>query len=176
MDLIKKPAAVVILVAVLATGASAQPFPAHNDYSLAHAKASSSIVLPLLVTVGTIDQKGKVPALNKVAGAGVDNFDVALPLGVITHGQQYVVSMVTQNVKYSGKCTTSYAIEQSAGGSVSVVQSAFIKKDFKCQPGEVWVWFIETQKIPNITGQMTLVGTVQYGSNQASLNIPIVIE
>jgi hypothetical protein len=155
-------------------GSHADPFPAQNDFGHSD-KSPTAGVFPLLVSIGTTDPSGKVPVINGVKGADVSNIALAFPIGVLEHGKSYTVVMSTENGTFNGTCTDSYALVQSSGGSTSVLQSAKIHT-FKCGAGQVFLWVINTAKIPNAKGAITLVGTVSFGKSQASIKVPMVIE
>jgi hypothetical protein len=141
----------------------------------AHAQTAESAGYVTAVMAGDPDPNGKIPGLNAVPGAGVTNVDLAFPYAVLTHGQQYVVSVLTQNGTFNGTCTSSYEITQVQSGKVVKLQNAKINT-YKCGPGTVWVWVILTPAIPDAVGAAKLVGSVKFGTKTVSLSQPIYIQ
>lgn len=137
----------------------------------ATAAAAPPGVIANFVTAGTPDPKGRVPALNAVPGAGVDNVTMAMPLGVLQHGHVYTVMVTSQNNTFEGFCTDSYTLRQGT----TVLMSGKIKT-FACQPGTYWAWVANSRPIPNKPGLATLTGTVTYGGKTTTTTSTVLIK
>ena len=62
-------------------------------------------VMANFITAGNVDPKARVPALNAVPGAGVQNLSVALPVSVLLHGTAYQYLMSSENVTFKGRAS-----------------------------------------------------------------------
>ena len=133
------------------------------------AKPKDLGVLPTVIAAGAIDPNGKVPAINGVAGAGVDNLDLAFPQVVLVHGHFYTYAFGTQNTSYSGKCTWSFTLKQGS----TTLDSGTLEKNHACTPGSYYAWLLNGKAIPNSPGLATLTGTVSFGGNKASLSVTV---
>ena len=69
-------------------------------------------VIANFITAGTPDPRGRVPALDAVAGAGVQNIAIASPLALLQHGRVYTLILTSQNNTFGGVCADSYTLKQ----------------------------------------------------------------
>jgi len=157
----------------------------NNNYAAFGAGAIGSItsvkvvntsgVMPAFISAGAPDPNGKVPLFNGVAGAGVTNWDVSVPLTILTHGSSYVYNMTLQDVNFNGTCQASFTLTQVQFNKTVTLDSA---KDnaFACNPGGVWAWVFGGKAIPNFPGPATLTGTVTYGNQKASTTTTVVLQ
>src|ERR1700744_5976149 len=74
------------------------------------AAAAPPGVIANFITAGTPDPKGKVPVLNAIRGAGVENIALASPLGILQHGHIYLLILTSQNNTFRGTCADSYTL------------------------------------------------------------------
>jgi len=137
----------------------------------ADAAAEPPGVIANFITAGTPDPRGKVPVLDGIHGAGVDNIAMASPLGILQHGQVYLLLLTSQNNTFRGNCADSYTLKQGA----SVLASGKIHS-YACQPGTYWQWAAQTRAIPNKPGLATLTGTVTYGGKTATTTTTVLIK
>ena len=117
------------------------------------------------------DPKGKVPALDAVAGAGVSNIAIASPLGILQPGHAYTVVLTSQNNSFKGMCADSYTLKRG-----TVVLASGKIHSYACQPGTYWEWAATTPAIPNSPGLATLTGTVTYGGKTATTTSTVLIK
>src|SRR5438105_15935496 len=66
-------------------------------------------------TAGLTDPNGKVPKLDGVPGAGVDNWDTATPKALLQSGGSYTYHMTFQSISYSRTCNATYKLTQKQG-------------------------------------------------------------
>ncbi len=125
--------------------------------------------------IGFADSAGKVPALNGVPGTSDENIDVPIPLRLIPHGYYYAVEVGSQNINFTGSCTTAYEITAKVNGKPTVLASAKTKP-YKCAKGNVWAYFWITPLIPDDKGAATLVATQTYGTTVVKLVTPLIIQ
>ena len=71
-------------------------------------------VIANFITAGTPDPGRRLPVLNAIPGARVDNIAMASPLGVLQHGHAYVLILTSQNATFKGICADSYTLKQGA--------------------------------------------------------------
>ena len=112
------------------------------------------------VTASFPDANGKVPALNAVPGAGIDNWAMGLAQAVLTQGHiyNYCVSLGSGNV--GGKASVSYSIKQGS----TVVQSGTIidSKHYQVGANGIWYFCSGYTKLPVSPGVATLTATVAF--------------
>ena len=137
----------------------------------ADAAAAPPGVIANFITAGTPDPKGRVPALDAVAGAGVQNITMASPLGILQHGRVYTLILTSQNNTFRGVCADSYSLKQGT----AVLASGKIH-NYACQPGTYWQWSVNSPVIPNKPGLATLTGTVTYGGKTATTTATVLIK
>jgi hypothetical protein len=128
------------------------------------------------VTAGDVDPNGKIPQFNGVPGAGVDNYDVALPMAVLLQGGVYIYCVSMQDLDFTGKARFSYTIKQD---DVVIVKSKTIKAGVSLLPGVIEAWCIPGAALPSSPGEATLTGTVTFDTVPATvarLSLPIVIQ
>jgi hypothetical protein len=56
------------------------------------------------------------------------------------------------------------------------LDSGVLNKKWDCSTGDLWGWTIYSHTIPNSPGQATLTGTVSYGTQKATMSVPVVIQ
>jgi hypothetical protein len=137
----------------------------------ADATAALPGVIANFITAGAPDPRGKVPVIDGVPGAGVQNIAIASPLGILQHGRIYTVIVTSQNNSFKGVCADSYVLKKGA----AVLASGKIHT-YACQPGTYWEWAANTPAIPNKPGLATLVGTVTYGGKTATTTATVLIK
>ncbi len=146
--------------------------------AMAQTESASTTVpamLPTSITAGYIDPDAKVPTLNGVPGAGVENLDISFPQALLVHGNQYVYSITVQDNNYTGSCTVSYSLTQVQNGKTVVLDSAKITT-FKTAPGDYWLWVDTGKIIPDSPGLATLTGTFKCGTNTNSIRSTMLIQ
>lgn len=128
-------------------------------------------VIANFITAGTPDPKGRVPALDAVAGAGVQNITMASPLAILQHGRVYTLILTSQNNTFRGVCADSYTLKRGT----AILASGKIH-NYDCQPGTYWQWAVNSRVIPNRPGLATLTGTVTYGGKTATTTATVLIK
>jgi len=137
--------------------------------------ATATGVLITTVTASNLDPAGKVPTINGVAGAAVNNIDLAVPQAILVHGTTYFYGMTTQNNTFSGVCKDSFKLTQLQGSTTVVLDSGVIKS-FDCTPGSPWFWVKTGKPVPNAPGPANLIGTVTYGGSKVTMNVKVLIQ
>lgn len=137
--------------------------------------ASLPGMLPAFISAGNVDPNGKVPTVNGVPGSGTENLDIAFPVQMLTHGTRYVYSVVVQDYNYTGNCKVSFKLTQIQNGKKVTLDSGTITT-FKTAPGNVWLWVILGNAIPDSPGAATLTGILNYGSHQTVTNTAVVLQ
>lgn len=138
--------------------------------SAGNSTAATPGVIANFITAGAPDPRGKVPALDAVAGAGVSNITMASPIAILQHGRVYTYLMTSQNIAFKGICTDSYVLQRGA-----VVLGRGQIHTYDCAPGTYWQWAINGRTIPNSPGLATLTGTVTYGGKKATTSTTVLI-
>jgi hypothetical protein len=128
-------------------------------------------VIANFITAGTPDPNGKVPVIDAVSGAGVQNIAIASPLGILEHGHVYTVTLASQNNTFKGACGDTYVLKRGS----AILASGKIHS-YACQPGTYWEWAANTIAIPNKPGLATLTGTVTYGAKTATTTSTVLIK
>ena len=127
------------------------------------------------VLIGVPDSAHILPTFNKVPGTSTPNLDVALPQALVTHGQPYVVMVMSQLASFSGTCKTSYEITQVVSGVTTVVNKGAIAP-YTCSAGNIFGWALGTRPIAGTPGPATLTGLVSFGTQHVRLNVPLLIQ
>lgn len=128
-------------------------------------------VMANFIAAGAIDPQRKVPALNAVAGAGVPNLSLALPVSVLVHGTAYQYLLSSQNVAFKGVCIDSYTLSRGA-----VVLDHKTIRTYDCGANTEWEWTTVGKVIPNSPGPAMLTGTVTYGKLTATTTTKVLIK
>jgi signal recognition particle GTPase len=76
--------------------------------------------------------------INGVPGSNIINYALRFRAAVLTHGQQFVISVLGQNGTYKSTCVSSYAITQKQGNKRGVLLSGVITNAYACQPNTHW--------------------------------------
>ncbi len=121
-----------------------------------------------MVVVGAPDPNAKVPAFDAVPGAGVTNLAVAIPQATLVHGGSYLYWVSFEDFSFTGTCTISYQLSQTANGKRTVLVTQKILS-FQCSPG-LWGAGIVGKALPNAPGLGTLTGIVGFGATKVRLN------
>lgn len=175
--------AALLLAGLLAGGLTGPVFA--QDAAVRNDSADSALLtvgtgmLPALVAAGAIDPNGKVPVLDGVAGSGVANADISIPLTVLTHGTSYCITVALQDVNVTGDYEVDYYIKQEKSGVTKTIAEQMIVTGKTTVPGDTWVWFIYSKDIPNSPGIATLVGRVRWGTGyttEATVTSKILIQ
>ena len=143
----------------------------HAAAATADAAAALPGVIANFITAGTPDPRGRVPAIDAVAGAGVQNIAMASPLGILQHGRVYALLLTSQNNTFRGVCADSYSLKQ---GTAVLARGKIHTYD--CQPGTYWQWTVNSPVIPNKPVLATLTGTVTYGGKTATTTAIVLIK
>jgi len=139
------------------------------------APPSSASVMISSFTVGDVDPSGKVPTVNGVTGAGVTNWDIALPLSALNSGTRYVYSLTFQVMNFTGTCNSTYKLTQVQAGETVTLDSGAILAGFSCSP-DIFLIHGTGHPIPASPGPATLTAVVKYGSNKVMVHVPVVIQ
>jgi hypothetical protein len=142
--------------------------------SPAMAAAAAGIIVTS-VTAGAGDPDGKVPAINAVPGAGVNNADLSFPLAILTHGAAYYVQITSQNTTTSGSCKDSFKLTQEQSGKTVTLLSG-AGPSYACAPGNIFAYYIGSKAVPNAPGTATLTATVASGKSKATLKASVIIQ
>ena len=90
-------------------------------------------VIANFITAGAPDPNGKVPVIDGVPGAGVQNIAVASPLAILQHGHTYTLVLTSQNNTFRGICADSYVLRRG-----SIILASGKIHTYDCQPGTYW--------------------------------------
>jgi hypothetical protein len=124
--------------------------------------------------IGAADPNKKLPALNAVAGAGVSNVDIAVPVYILKHGVVYEVVIGAQNYTYAGSCVASYALGSGATGAANI--SNWSTESYNCPASSLWTFPFPVSAIPNTPGPALLTATVKFGTTSVVTKIPLIIQ
>jgi hypothetical protein len=140
-----------------------------------HAAAQSPGMEVTMVTAGAVDPNGIIPALNGVQGAGVYNWDIALPVTVLNGGQNYVLEAMVNDNNYTGPCEGYLELTQvQSGKRVVLAKFVFWSKE-DCTAGFGYGGENEFT-IPTSPGPAMLSGVIKYGASKNVMNVPMVIQ
>jgi hypothetical protein len=159
------------MLAAVAASVFAVPGPVNP----AGAPPKESAIVITTITAGETDPNGKVPTLNGVQGAGTNNWDVAIPTGILVNGRAYTYSITFQDIGYSGHCSASYKLTQGMGAKKVTIDTGSIFST-SCTAGYLYLSAAPGRVMPNSPGPATLTGTVVFGDRKVSLKIPMTIE
>ena len=138
--------------------------------------AQGSAVVLTSITAGEVDPNGIVPTLNGVSGAGTNNWDIPIPLSVLTKSSPYSFSATFQDISYTGTCRVAFKLQQDQDGKKVTLAGSQIFST-ACSPGLVFLGHRNSQiSTKAIAGPATLTGTVYFGSDRNSLKVPITIQ
>lgn len=127
-------------------------------------------------TAGLVDPQSQIPHLNGVPGAGVNNWDIAIPTVVLTVSFTYDYQMTFQSIDYKGKCKGTYKLMQVQGGKKVTLDSGTIAPSFDCSSPSAWVFGANSAKpIPNSPGPATLIGTLATSKGKVTVKVPMLI-
>jgi hypothetical protein len=127
------------------------------------------------ITAGETDPNGKVPTLNGVRGAGTNNWDIAIPTGILVNGRAYTYALTFQDIGYSGQCSASYKLTQGTGvNKVTLDQGSMLSTG--CAAGYLYLTAAPGRVMPDAPGAATLTGTVVFGDQKVSVKVPMTIE
>jgi hypothetical protein len=127
------------------------------------------------ITAGETDPNAKVPTLNGVKGAGTNNWDVAIPTGILVNGRAYTYAISFQDIGYSGSCSASYKLTQGTGAQkVTLDQGSILSTS--CTAGYLYMAAAPGRVMPDSPGAATLTGTVVFGDRKVSVKVPMTIE
>jgi len=141
----------------------------------ASAMADGNQIIITNVGVGQIDPNAKVPTTDGVAGAGVENWDIPTPIALLSVGQNYMFTMAFQDLSYSGSCSISARFTQVQNGK-KVILKAFTLFAGTCDVGNTYTLGQKTSAMPNAPGPVTLSVKLRYGSQTATMNVPLVLK
>jgi hypothetical protein len=160
-----------MLATLLLAGAA---FALHNPAGAATSADAGTGMVVTMVTAGEVDPNGVLPAFNGVPGAGVNNWDIAFPTGVLKVGKSYDIEALINDNNYSGSCKGNLELTQDQAGKRGVL-AKFSVVNGTCSPGIIY-GHDEAITIPNSPGPATLSGTIKYGTNKHVLSVPMVIQ
>jgi hypothetical protein len=86
--------------------------------------ADSNAVVITSFTAGFSDPNGVLPNFDEVPGAGVDNWDIALPVAVLHIGDNYTYQMTFHSVSFTGTCKATYKLTQVQGSQTVTLTPA----------------------------------------------------
>jgi hypothetical protein len=132
-------------------------------------------VMTAFVSAGLVDPNKKIPTLNGVPGAGVNNLDIAMPLTALTHGTSYTYTVALQDQGFTGTCEASYKLTQVQAGTTVTLDSV-TPHSFACAPGDTFAWAWVGKAIPDSPGPATLTGIVTYGSRKATSSTTLLFQ
>jgi hypothetical protein len=124
--------------------------------------------------IGAADPNKKVTTLNGVAGAGVSNVDMPLPIYILKPGIIYTVTIGAQNTTFSGNCVASYALGSGATGGTNI--SNWTTASYSCPATSIWTFPFPVSAIPNTPGPALLTATVKFGTTAVVTKIPLLIQ
>jgi hypothetical protein len=162
-----------MLTTLLLAGATSFAIPLSDGAT--HAAAQSPGMEVTMVTAGAVDPNGIIPALNGVPGAGVYNWDIALPVTVLNGGQNYVLEAMVNDNNYTGPCKGYLELTQvQSGKKVVLAKFVFWSKE-DCTAGFGYGGENEFT-IPASPGPAMLSGVIKYGGSKNVMNVPMVIQ
>lgn len=127
------------------------------------------------LSLGPADPNGKVPTVNGVPDAGVNNWDIPMPSAVLTHGQDYYLTYAIDDAAYTGNCLFTVELTQVQSGHKVVLGSDVFSLPGGCVPGQVLV-ATDFHAMPDSPGPVTLSMKVKYDGGKASIKLPMVIQ
>jgi len=130
-------------------------------------------IIPTTVAFGPIDPNGVIPLPDGVPGAGVDNWDIAWPLGALARGTNYAETYSFEDVRYTGDCEFAVSIVPKAKGKPLPAPP---ERAISCAPGDIFLVSTQTGTIGIARGPAVGTLTVYYGTKQVSLKVPLVIQ
>ncbi|HEY1614667.1 MAG TPA: hypothetical protein VGF97_13350 [Rhizomicrobium sp.] len=136
---------------------------------------SQSDMVITSLTAGEADPDGVVPTVNGVPGAGVNNWDISIPVAVVEVGGQYVYALTVHDIDYTGSCSAMFKLTQMQSGKRVTLDSGELLGG-TCQGDLVYLTSAAGRPVPNAPGAATLSATVHFGSNKTSLKVPLTIE
>jgi hypothetical protein len=158
-------------ISALAAAVFAVPGPVNP----AGAPPGDGTIVVTSITAGETDPNGKVPTLNGVAGAGTNNWDIAIPTGILVNGRAYTYAIAFQDIGYSGHCSASYKLTQGAGAN-KVTLDAGSMLSTTCSAGYLYMTGAPGRVMPDSPGPAMLTGTVVFGDRKVSVKVPMTIE
>jgi|SRR5579871_839303 len=163
-----------MLTAMLLAGATSFVIP--HAGGAAHPSGQTPAMEVTMVTAGQADPNGIIPAFNGVPGAGVYNWDIALPVTVLNVGQNYVFEAMVSDNSYSGPCKGYVELtQQQSGKKVVLARFVFWSKE-DCSAGDGYGGSSNPVTIPDSPGAVMLSGVMTYGSSKSVINVPMVIQ
>jgi hypothetical protein len=129
-------------------------------------------IIPTTLAFGAIDPTAVIPTVDGVSNAGVDNWDIAWPLGMLARGTSYAETFSFHDISYSGDCEFLVTIKGNAGGQVA----APVRKPISCTPGDVIMVSTQTGALGGSPGAAEATLTVYFGKKKTSIKVPLVIQ
>lgn len=160
-----------MLTALILMGAVPLAIPNSSGAAAPATQAPGMVVT--MVTAGNVDPKGVIPTENGVPGAGVSNWDIAFPTGVLQIGLKYEIETLISDNTYTGPCKFRLELTQIQAGK-RVVLVKFNWGGGTCSPG-ITNGRAEAITIPDAPGPATLSGIVEYGDQNNKLSVPMII-
>ena len=159
----------------LPAAAAAAVFALPGPVNPAGAPPRDTTIVITSITAGETDPNGKVPTLNGVEGAGTNNWDIAIPTGILVNGRAYTYALTFQDIGYSGHCSASYKLTQGTGANkVTLDQGSIFGTT--CAAGSLYLTSAPGRIMPNAPGPALLTGTVVFGDQKVSVKVPMMIE
>jgi hypothetical protein len=144
------------------------------------ATSASAQIYVTSITASFPDPNGKVPVLDGVPGAGVDNWAMGLAQGVLTHGQTYNYCVSLASATADGNVELDFKIKR---GSTDIQGGTILAyKDFKVGSGGVWYECAGYHTLPDSPGPATLNATAYYKAHGTTkpvvsvLNVPVLLQ
>lgn len=137
--------------------------------------ARNAAILISQISAGEPDHSNTIPTLDGVPGAGVHNWDIALPNAVLTVGQSYDFEMTFNDVSYAGPCRAGFTMTRKRHG---VTETLFTRTFAITQCESPFIYGMDnvTPPLPDAPGPATLTGWVTYGDKTAKLAVPVLIQ
>jgi hypothetical protein len=141
------------------------------------APPDDSTIFPTGIALGEIDPNGKVPTLNGVPGAGVKNWDIALPRAVLKAGHDYELMVSAEDVGFTGACFGEVLMTQIQNGRKELLALVDVTDFIKCKPGHVYVKSREFGIIPDKPGPVTVSFSMHFsGHHKTTIKVPMLIQ
>jgi hypothetical protein len=137
----------------------------------------NATIIPTSVAFGEIDPNGKVPTVNGVPGAGVKNWDIALPRAVLKAGHDYELTVSAEDVGFTGACFGEVLMWQIQNGRKELLELVDITDFIKCKPGHVYVKSKDFGIIPDKPGPVTVTFSMHFSAHhKTTIRVPMLIQ
>lgn len=128
-----------------------------------------------MVTAGEVDPNGVIPTFNGVPGAGVNNWDIALPTSILNVGKNYELEAQVIDNNYTGPCKGYIELTQEQSGKKVVLAKFVFFSKGDCSPG-IGYGGDDEVTIPDSPGPATLSATMTFGTEKNVMSVPMIIQ